>query len=479
MIRGVSVVIVVAALAGPSAAAATETQTMTTSASGGLHVSWYADPARGCAADGLCGITGSASAGLLTGGTETSSSSASGWPVGNVSGLGASPTVDVIRVYGGAAGACVDQPSVPDGEGLQIQIVRGGARIGQPPPSDPLGSDGGLLGTSRCAGPLPSDIAGLIPWVFVSEARLRRGSTVPLTVDRAFVAGAFRGTLISTLRVSLRITERRESSNGPVIREPTVSTHPSARRAELAMVRRSFVITDTVGGLTASFAGTPTAECAVLDACGVTGTSTLAGVQGTFELTGSGDLPTSGRPSASAALTLFANGRLPTELDTGAATTATVSEVAARPGSAACRDSTTVPLQLNGFTGTPPAAPGATAPSPAGAPGAATMSILIPAAIPDADDGPDLLRTRCAGPSEDDLFASAADATPVSDAGPALAGASVPVAALIAGGPVALSFTSAVSSAGGIYAVSESGPMTVTLVPTGPAQVVLRRELAP
>ncbi|MGH2855968.1 MAG: hypothetical protein ACRDMJ_00630, partial [Solirubrobacteraceae bacterium] len=65
------------ALAAAPAAGAPGRQ-VTTTMTGALTIAWQADPARGCAAAGLCGVSGSLE--MLAGGSGQSSSSSGGGP---------------------------------------------------------------------------------------------------------------------------------------------------------------------------------------------------------------------------------------------------------------------------------------------------------------------------------------------------------------------------------------------------------------
>ncbi len=436
---------------------------LTTSLSGLLQVSWQGDPAR-CAQAGVCGVVGTVDANANAGGTETSSGTvpAGEPPIEAISNVPL-PSPGIVRVItgGDAPGACLDELTSDGGGGFALIPVRGGLRISDaPPPAFRSFSQPGLLGAGRCAGPLPGDLAGLIPTRFVSNARLARGLTVPLTADRTFAAGPFSGTLLSTLRLHIRRSTGTTSI--PVPAPPVARGH---RVIEVADVTRAFTIGSSTGGLQAAFAGAPPPLCTPLDACGVTGASTLSALTGTVELAARPSLPASAGSSAEAALRLLAAGALPVQLFAGSDVSATVTEVADRPGAATCRDSAGYPFSFEGNSG--PAGGGGTGTG-------ATEAIIVPPGGP-IGGGDDLLRTRCPGPSENDLLPESFD-----DGGgsPGLfASASVPVAALLAGGPVVLTFTSIASRLDGAYGLSERGPLTVTLVPRGPVRVVVHREV--
>ncbi len=438
---------------------------LTTSLSGWLRVSWQGDPAHGCAQAGVCGVVGTVDVDANGGGSETTSGSVpAGEPevdaVSNIN-LPAPGIVRVIRAGGGTPGACVDE--LTPGGGFELIPVRGGVRISDtPPPAIRSFTQAGLVGAGRCAGPLPSDLAGLIPARLVSDGRLSRGLTVPLTADRTFVAGPFGGTLLSTLHLYIRRSTG--SMSIPVPALPVARGH----RVEVAEVARAFTIDSSTGGLQGAFAGAPPPLCTPLDACGVTGTSTLSALTGTVALSAHAPLPASAGSSAKAALRLLAAGALPVQLTSGNQNTATVTEVVDRAAAPTCRDSASYPFSFLGNSG--PATGGGTGTG-------ATEAIIVPPGDP-IGAGYDLLRTRCPGPSENDLFPASLDSGDGGSPG-LLASASLPVATLLAGGPVAITFTSIASSLAGAYGLSERGPLTVTLAPLGPARVVVRREVTP
>src|SRR5204863_9751716 len=140
------------------------------SATGGVTVTWHGDPARGCAAAGLCGYSGSA--GLqpvygsydffLAGGRRLRDS---------FSYLDTSLDVTrVKRVDGSGEGACVDAPDLS----LYLTTARAGAGRGR------LGFDGDGLSPGRCAGPDIQNVLALLPRHAISLSRLKKRS---LSVD--------------------------------------------------------------------------------------------------------------------------------------------------------------------------------------------------------------------------------------------------------------------------------------------------------
>ena len=466
------------ALAGVTRATAARppaVESLTSSISGSLVLTWQGDPARGCAAAGLCGVVGTETGGGTSSGDETNSTSGSGAAAGltaQLINLPGAPVVREIRTGGGAAGGCVDAAAALAGAGVAVVPIRSGVRVSDSGSAiGPFPPGSGLLGVGRCAGPLPGDLAGLLPSRTVSDARLRRGVVVSLAADRTYVAGPFSGTLHSTLRLALRLSTGDGSAGSSFLTLAAPARAP--RVVEVASVTRRFSIADDEGGLQATFTGGPAPVCAVLDACGVTGTSTLAAVRGTVLVQGEGDLPASAGASPAQALRLFGNGALPTELSAGTGTSATITETAARIGAPTCRDSATIPLVLSGQSG---GLVVESLPAPGGMPAAAPGTMLV--RLPSLGFGggvADLLRTRCEGPSDLDLFPAQLGG---GGAPPALASAPVPAAQLLTGGSVGLTFTSTAVAGGGAYAVSEAGPLIVTLVPEGAARVVVRREVA-
>jgi len=142
---------------------------------GSVIYSWQGDPARGCAADGLCAVHGA----IVTDGIDYADLNR----FGRAGGIVFSGQV-VARVSDGpGAGECVDTIGDLAGIDLTPTAGRGFSATFQPPgPS-----------SGRCAGPLPSDLAAVTLPVRVAGAgrRLR----LDLRTHRSFVAARSPGRL--------------------------------------------------------------------------------------------------------------------------------------------------------------------------------------------------------------------------------------------------------------------------------------------
>src|SRR6201985_233890 len=188
-----------AALAPLALPAHAVAETFTTT--GSITFTWHGDRARGCAAEGLCAVQGE-----LTLAAQGSVS---------VESFGANPrridapletSGSTARVLDGAgAGECLDVVSGPGGE-TDLRISRGaGGRL--------VGHIGPSLSSGRCAGPLRRDLAALALPVRASGGKR---PSYDLGGSRSFVAGPFRGDLVSTLSVRTGPGGSESVTSGPV-----------------------------------------------------------------------------------------------------------------------------------------------------------------------------------------------------------------------------------------------------------------------
>src|SRR5271155_5666391 len=143
--------VIAMARAAPGAAGAPPPVTpVATSLTGSLTVSWSGDPSRGCAAAGLCGVTGTAS-----GTVPVRNGLGQGVVLPGLSGfdgvtLAANVGVGVVRP-GGAT--CTDSLSFVTGGGPRVLPAPGGVRIVND--TEALGAlptAPGLLDAGQCAG---------------------------------------------------------------------------------------------------------------------------------------------------------------------------------------------------------------------------------------------------------------------------------------------------------------------------------------
>lgn len=327
------------AAAGAASAAAAVTP-VATSLTGSIAVSWQGDPARGCAAAGLCGVSGTAS------GTVPDRNDLGQLVV--LPGLSGADDVTLaadvgVRVVRPGGATCSDVLGLVTGGGPRVLPARGGVRIVDG--TEALGefpTAPGLLDAGHCAGPVAGDLAGLLPSAFVPEAQLRKGTVISLATNRAFGAGPFSGTMSSTLRLGLRLDPGARQNVAPTV------ARSRGRSGPTATIERRFAIVASRGGLVTTFAGAPAPLCAPLDACGLSGTITLADLRGGLELTGRGSLPAGHPATVAEARHLFASGAFQLALLGTDGTSVAVSEVASRQGAPTCQDSVRVPLPPGG-----------------------------------------------------------------------------------------------------------------------------------
>lgn len=124
--------------------------------------------------------------------------------------------------------------------------------------------DGTALST-RCAGPLDADVAGVGPTVTIPLRRLARGEmTVNLSGTGPFASHGFAGTVISTL--ALVLGRPSKTSSGPAF-PPGIKTTRIRTVSEHLTLRR---ITGDLGA-TIQGDGNPLV-CRLLDSCGLVGT---------------------------------------------------------------------------------------------------------------------------------------------------------------------------------------------------------------
>ena len=357
---------------------------------GSVTYTWQGDPARGCAALGLCGVEGQ----LTLGSQGGFSSGSGGAPRGTVD-VPIDTSGSIVRVADGAgAGDCLDRPGNAEAGGNVLITRAGGGRL--------VGQIQAPLSSGRCAGPRQQDLAGMLLPV------RRTGGKRPsfdLRTSRSFAAGPFTGTLVSTLVVR---SAPSAGGSGSVTSSSFPGQPMPSRKVLLERVMLRYRIATAPGALDVGFSGASDPFCAALDACGTSGTLalTLPGLQRTFEV--QAERFVSGRVDARQALADFRRGRL--HVDAGGfvpflgSATARVAETFAGPGGWRCQTASSTRLRPFVLSAVP-----------------LRSGRGVSLVLGDPIDS-DLLRTYCPGPSDTDVFGNA----------PELARTSIGLAGLLA-----------------------------------------------
>jgi hypothetical protein len=395
---------------------------------GSLTIAWQGDQARGCAAAGLCGVSGSLQM-LPSGG----SSGAPGPPP-----LELSDPSSVARVVeqspSGITGAtCADLVPVDFVFGVGRSSAGGLRAVVDEDNSVQLPSAG------RCAGPTAKDLSALeLP------ARRLGSHGYDLSGRATFGAGPFAVTAISSVR-ALFSRGSGGTNNGASGTLSTVtvgsssSPPPAGVRTRVELQEHAelvYRIAGVDGGLTTTFAGLAAPFCDPLGACGTSGelaeTFSANGTLGFF-----GSRIVKRRVGSRAALADLRAGRL--ELERGLAGLPigeTVTETLRRPDGTECADSSTEDTVLgSSLAGERHSERLALDPSGGG-----------------GLDGSDSLRTRCPGPSGADILGSSS-----------LAAATLPDRAL-GTRRLAITFRSAGSFSSSAYAGERGGSVVLSLV---------------
>jgi hypothetical protein len=399
--------------------------------SGGLVATWHGDPARGCAAAGVCDVSGSATYRPgFEGRLEVSRDSV---------GFGGADSAQapVVRVRGGAAASPIACADVLESGFSPLAFEYLGAEL-------QVSLEELELSAGRCAGPRTVDLAHALPHGAVKTRLLRRGPRViDLSARSRFAAGAFSGEVISTVKVVLGRAEVVANRFSPgILRIPA----GAGSRTRYSVLELSYRIIRVTGALVTDFRGLPDPACGALGACGVTGTSSYAldNVSGRIDVTGVRRLRRGHRrPSLGASLRALRRGVLPVYADGRLAQArATVSERVDAPGMS-CSDS---------LFAEPPIIDSRSS--------SRDLTLLVRSG--DLGALGDTLRTRCPGPSQADVLRRGS-----------LGHGSVPLTAV--GGPVLdvpLASTRTFSKNG--YAGARRGQLELTLQLTRSRVYVVR-----
>ncbi len=297
--------------------------------SGSLAIAWTGEPARGCAAAGLCGVGGAMQ-------ITPSGSTGEG-------GTGITPATVPIQVQGtavarvlstepdGAAGpSCADPVSVD----LSLLVRRTSAGLrAVDDPSQTFGT----ASAGRCAGPTAADLTGLqLPATHLGAYGYVLSGTT------SYGAGPFLITVVSTLRARITV-------GGGFPGEPTTTTAPVVHirhvLQEDASVR--YRVVGTSGALRTTFTGLAAPLCAPLGACGASGS-----VRQTFAAGGSlsfsGQRQVSARVGRSTALADLSAGRL--TANGGGTIPIAIGETWSSPQQVSCLDRSGGTVQLTAST---------------------------------------------------------------------------------------------------------------------------------
>ena len=369
MLALVAGTVTLAALPAAPAHAAERSLDVRVRTTGVLSVVWHGDPARGCAAAGMCGIEGSVTY-RPVGDIEVTFDPDGG--TGFSFGENRAAVVRVRRaVQGGAPATCTDLIPM-DFESQLADAFEGQLAIG---------FEDVQLSSGRCAGPRALDLVPALPRRILSvRALARRGHDLDLTGRSPFKAGPFSGEVVSTVKVQVGRGRPTRAAGVAEAFGPRIIGGPGRSR-RLVGIGLTYRAAPLRGAIVSEFAGLHSPACRLLDACGARGRSTLeitsrAGLIDLFAVQ-----PARGRrPSLPALLRALRRGALPL---VGFAQfpnmSARVSEQVTLPGGESCADSVF-----------------ATAPEPVVRTGPGRVAVVLASAG-------DTVRTHCPGPTEDDV----------------------------------------------------------------------------
>jgi hypothetical protein len=343
---------------------------------GSLTITWTGSPAAGCAAVGVCGMSGSVELHL----GDTSASSVGGSAPLEVSDSGAVARVETTAP-GGTIITCADL--------VPLEFTLAVRRIGGTPRTTiDARRSLALPSAGRCAGPTGHDLSGLsLP------ARRFGAHGYDMSGQSSFTGGPFRVTAFSTMRAHITYGSQGEPSlaGGSIIGTTSGIASGRPAKARSALEESATVVyrmTRVSGALTTGFAGLAPPLCGALGACGTTGRLVQSfATRGTLSFSGTRIVRR--RRSAAAALADLRRGRLrlsdsfpfnPIRVSTD--------EAISESDGVACRDTSTVRL-------------GSTADRAHGAIDELILS-QNPGGFPSGE--PDPFRTRCPGPSAQDIL---------------------------------------------------------------------------
>src|SRR5688500_6619775 len=227
---------------------------MSVAVSGSVVAIWHGDEGRGCRAAGVCNTSGSATyrpgfdGRLLVGRNSVSFGGAE------------SAGPPVVRVRDGGPTAPIACADVLESFFSPLSFAYLGDEL-------QVTLDGLELSAGRCGGPRTLDLAHALPRGSIKTAVLRRaGGSVDLSARTRFVAGAFSGEVISTVKMTLgRARFVREDLSPEVLGELPGSADGPRRYWILDV---SYRIAGASGAIVTDFRGLPDPACRALGACG-------------------------------------------------------------------------------------------------------------------------------------------------------------------------------------------------------------------
>jgi len=338
--------------------------------SGSLAISWQGDGARSCATVGLCGVHGELI--LRSSGSGGFASS------GGLSGLSAAVAGTVRARDDGQStpGECVDLVgSSPVTPAPSVQLTRGRSWTAtlSPPAS-----------SGRCAGPLGSDLSSLALPVKVRGGRY---PTFDLRGTRAFTAGPFIGTAVSTM--VLRTAPASGVSSGFGSSGSSTAGPGPTHRALLEHVDLRYRVSILPSSLETTFAGAADPLCEALDSCQTKGSIGLSVARAPTTVTLTASRVVRTRVSARRALEDLRSGRLTFEYPALVPIPATVTEAVMGSSGPACSE--TLPVSGIQVAFGPLTGP----------PIAHTLSLSLQNAN---QPNVDVFRTHCPGSAESDMI---------------------------------------------------------------------------
>jgi len=257
----------------PSGGTALSTTDVGVQVSGELTVSFHGDPEAGCAAYGLCEYSGTITVHPRSGDLLVQRLR----PHHRIAYFAALALAPGQWAYMGAAQVDRSTPGQQGGTCADAQT----GQLGSLSQASVHGSSltiavlvrGGSLLTTRCAGPLDGDLAGVSPRATISaRAALHGRTTLDLSGTRTYAAHGFAGTITSTLVLRLG-NPTRSASSAPAF-------PPGLKTQRVRTVTEHLDLTRVAGGVTAAVQGTADPiVCRLLDTCGMSGTLSLAPVK--------------------------------------------------------------------------------------------------------------------------------------------------------------------------------------------------------